>query len=209
MKKETAPKNSKDFASAALLKENNELISANMLRIIAKLGLIKSVDAVSIEHDAAKVKELSHNEALRQLKDVNGDFLMDLEQIHHISEQPNLVFKKEEPPVKPTPPVEQPVKKDEIDLFVEKLNGIMKSSKHFPHSLRELAKLIKQHLVKKGDQLAAGTTQAKELIMKNDADENKLVENVLRRMNDKGMFTRKMKTGESKEHAKDHVKLKF
>jgi len=23
------------------------------------------------------------------------------------------------------------------------------------------------------------------------------------------MFTRKMKTGESKEHAKDHVKLKF
>ncbi len=28
-------------------------------------------------------------------------------------------------------------------------------------------------------------------------------------MNEKGMFTKKTRTGESKEHAKDHVKLKF
>ncbi len=35
------------------------------------------------------------------------------------------------------------------------------------------------------------------------------LESVFRRMIEKGMFTRKMKTGESKEHAKDHVKLKF
>ena len=35
------------------------------------------------------------------------------------------------------------------------------------------------------------------------------VESVLRRMNDKGMFTKKMRTGESKEHAKEQVKLKF
>ena len=40
-------------------------------------------------------------------------------------------------------------------------------------------------------------------------DDDKTVENILRRMNDKGMFTKKMRTGESKEHAKDAVRLKF
>ena len=34
-------------------------------------------------------------------------------------------------------------------------------------------------------------------------------ENVIRRMNDKAMFTKKKRTGESKEHAKEQVKLKF
>ena len=35
------------------------------------------------------------------------------------------------------------------------------------------------------------------------------LESVLRRMIEKGMFTRKTRTGESKEHAKEQVKLKF
>lgn len=65
----------------------------------------------------------------------------------------------------------------------------MKSTKHFPNSLRELAKIIKQALSKSG------------------LPQN--VEDILRRMHGKGMFTKKIKTGESKEHAKDHVKLKF
>lgn len=76
----------------------------------------------------------------------------------------------------------------------------MKSSKHFPNSLRELAKFIKLYITKKG---------AKQDLMLSSADENQTIENVLRRMNEKGMFTRKTRTGESKEHAKDHVKLKF
>ena len=34
-------------------------------------------------------------------------------------------------------------------------------------------------------------------------DEDKIVESVLKRMNEKGMFTLKLRTGESKEHIKD------
>ena len=41
-------------------------------------------------------------------------------------------------------------------------------------------------------------------------DDMKLfTESVIRRMNDKAMFTKKKRTGESKEHAKEQVKLKF
>ena len=80
----------------------------------------------------------------------------------------------------------------------------MKSSKHFPNSLRELERQIKKNVVKKGDQSAALSAGA--LVVD---DIKVFVEGVLRRMNDRGMFTKKMRTGESKEHAKEQVKLKF
>jgi len=74
----------------------------------------------------------------------------------------------------------------------------MKSSKLFPNSLRELERLIKKNLVKKGEGPQT-----------NIDDVKGFVENVIRRMNDKAMFTKKKRTGESKEHAKEQVKLKF
>ena len=96
------------------------------------------------------------------------------------------------------------VKKDPFDVFIEKLYAQMKSSKHFPNSLRELERQIKKNVVKKGDQNAALMSGAMVV-----DDIKMFVEGVLRRMNDRGMFTKKMRTGESKEHAKEHVKLKF
>ena len=44
MKKETAHPNSKERSQAVILQENHKIISANILRIIAKFGLIKQID---------------------------------------------------------------------------------------------------------------------------------------------------------------------
>lgn len=66
----------------------------------------------------------------------------------------------------------------------------MKISKHFPNSMRELERFIKKHIVKKGSG-------------QQPLDEDKTVESVLKRMNERSMFTLKLRTGESKEHAKD------
>lgn len=61
-----------------------------------------------------------------------------------------MVFKKTE--VVPVPlPEPEPPKKDPIDLFIEKLYTFMKSSKQFPNTLRELEKLIKKNIIKKGE----------------------------------------------------------
>ena len=65
----------------------------------------------------------------------------------------------------------------------------MKSSKHYPNTLRELERLIKKQIVKKAE------LQGQE--------EDKIVESVLKRMNEKGMFTQKNRTGEAKQDAKD------
>ena len=110
--------------------------------------------------------------------------------------------KPEESVVKATPEPELLPKKDPVETFIEKLYSMMKSSKHFPNSLRDLEKYIKKNVAKKGD-LGA---QPGAMIVE---DIKAFVESVLRRMNDKGMFTKKMRTGESKEHAKEQVKLKF
>ncbi len=156
------------------------------------------IDQNLIEHDVNRVAELSHNESLRILKDANNDFLFDTEEAHQIYEQPILVFKKTEVVPVPLPEPEAP-KKDPIDLFIEKLYTFMKSSKQFPNTLRELEKLIKKNINKKGEQQQQTVDDIKQF-----------AENVIRRMNDKAMFTKKKKTvGESKEHAKDHIKLKF
>jgi hypothetical protein len=61
------------------------------------------------------------------------------------------VFKKTEIVPIPLPEPEVP-KKDPIDLFIEKLYAFMKSSKQFPNTLRELEKLIKKNIIKKGEQ---------------------------------------------------------
>jgi hypothetical protein len=37
-------------------------------------------------------------------------------------------------------------------MFIEKLYNFMKSSKQFPNTLRELEKLIKKNIIKKGEQ---------------------------------------------------------
>lgn len=66
-------------------------------------------------------------------------------------------------------------KKDPVDILIEKLYIQMKNSKHFPNGLRELERLIKKHIVKKGESKLL--------------DEDKTVEAVLKRMNEKGMFT--------------------
>jgi hypothetical protein len=113
-----------------------------------------------------------------------------------------LYKKPEESVVKATPEPELLPKKDPVETFIEKLYSMMKSSKHFPNSLRDLEKYIKKNVAKKGD-LGA---QPGAMIVE---DIKAFVESVLRRMNDKGMFTKKMRTGESKEHAKEQVKLKF
>ncbi len=159
-------------------------------------------NAGAIEHDTNRVAELSHNENLRVLKESKNDFLFDTEEAHQIFEQPILVFKKTEVVPVPLPEPEVP-KKDPIDMFIEKLYNFMKSSKQFPNTLRELEKLIKKNIIKKGEQQQS---QQQAVV-----DDIKLfAENVIRRMNEKAMFTKKKKTvGESKEHAKDHVKLKF
>lgn len=68
MKKVTAPKNTKDHSQAQILNNNQKLISANVLRIIAKFGLIKMIDANLIEHDHARVNELLQNNNEKQLK---------------------------------------------------------------------------------------------------------------------------------------------
>ena len=99
------------------------------------------IDQNQIEHDQAKVTELQHSEALRQLKETNDDFLLDPEKAHQIFDNPSILYKKqEEPVVKPQIEPEPVVKKDPIDTFIEKLYNQMKSSKHFPNSLRELEK---------------------------------------------------------------------
>lgn len=64
----------------------------------------------------------------------------------------------------------------------------MRNAHQFPHTLKDLAKLIRQIIIKKGN------TQQ---------EEEKLVESLIERMNNKAMFTMKTRTGESKEHAKD------
>ena len=79
--------------------------------------------------------------------------------------------------------------RDPVDLLIEKLYSYMKSSKHYPNTLRELERLIKKQIVKKAE------LQGQE--------EDKIVESVLKRMNEKGMFTQKNRTGEAKQDAKD------
>jgi hypothetical protein len=66
------------------LQAHHKLISANVLRVIVKLGLIKMVDqnTGAIEHDTNRVAELSHNENLRVLKESKNDFLFDTEEAH-------------------------------------------------------------------------------------------------------------------------------
>lgn len=61
MKKDTAPKNSKDKAQAHILNNNHKLICSNLIRIIARLGLIKMIDANLIEHENTRVHELLQN----------------------------------------------------------------------------------------------------------------------------------------------------
>ncbi len=51
MKNETAPLSSKEKQNAVVLQENHKLISANILRVITRLGLIKILDQNLIEHD--------------------------------------------------------------------------------------------------------------------------------------------------------------
>lgn len=111
------------------MQAHHTLISANVLRIIAKLGLIKMVDQNLIEHDAHKVTELAHSEQLRQIKP--ADFLFDVEEARQIFEQPILVFKNTDTSTtkKQTQEQEMLPKKDPIDLFIEKLYSYMKSSK--------------------------------------------------------------------------------
>ena len=79
--------------------------------------------------------------------------------------------------------------RDPVDLLIEKLYSYMKSSKHYPNTLRELERLIKKQIVKKAE------LQGQE--------EDKIVESVLKRMNEKGMCTQKNRTGEAKQDAKD------
>ena len=80
MKKETAPLSSSDRQQAVVLQAHHKLISANLLRVIVKLGLIKKIDQNLIEHDANRVAELSHSEQLRHIK--KSDFLFDVEEAH-------------------------------------------------------------------------------------------------------------------------------
>ncbi|CDW82516.1 UNKNOWN [Stylonychia lemnae] len=183
MKKDTAPQNTKDKAQAQILHNNSKQISSNILKLIAKFGLIKMIDANIIEHDHAKVNEILQNQTSKTLKE--SDIILDKELANQIFDSPILVFKKEKEETKHD---HEQVKKDPIDIIIEKLYQQMKSSKHFPNSLRELERLIKKHIVKKGE---------------SQQDEDKTVESVMKRMNDKGMFTQKTRTGESKEHAKD------
>ncbi len=75
MKKETAPENSKERLMAGSLKDNEILITVNLLRAIVKFNLIRKVDNLTIEHDSGKVNELNHNEQARHIKD--SDFLLD------------------------------------------------------------------------------------------------------------------------------------
>ncbi len=132
------------------------------------------------------------------MKESNGDFLLDVEQAHNIFDNPGILYVKPAEPIPVKQPSEpEPPKKDPIDLFIEKLYAQMKSSKHFPNSLRELERQIKKNVVKKGE--PSMSNQAASVV----DDIKSFVENVLRRMNDRGMFTKKMRTGESKEHAKE------
>ncbi len=65
MKKETAPPNSKDHASAKVLKANEKLICVNVLRVLVKFGLIREIDQLSIEHSEQRVSELLKDEQSR------------------------------------------------------------------------------------------------------------------------------------------------
>jgi transcriptional regulator with GAF, ATPase, and Fis domain len=64
----------------------------------------------------------------------------------------------------------------------------MRHSKQFPNTIRELERLIKRHIVKKGE---------------SQQEEDETVRQVLTRMNMKSMFTPKTRTGEAREHAKE------
>ncbi|TNV80331.1 hypothetical protein FGO68_gene8583 [Halteria grandinella] len=195
MKKETAPKmQNKDRHQASVLKANERLICSNLLKIVTSRGLIKSSDMMTIDHEPQRINELNHNDAMRQIKE--AEYFLENEQANQIYDQPSLVFKKPEEPAVLAEP-EEKKKGDPIDLFIERLYMQIKSSKHFPNSLRELAKIIRQKITMRGEQKGGA------------GEEVKNVEDILRRMHDKGMFTKKMRTGESKEHAKEHVKLKF
>jgi len=61
MKKDTATQDAKDKAMALILNKNQKLINANLIRLIAKLGLIKAFDAHLIEHDQHRVTEVLQN----------------------------------------------------------------------------------------------------------------------------------------------------
>ena len=65
MKKETATQDPKDKAQAKILERNQQIISANVLKMIVKHGLIKAVDNNFIEHDVKKVNDILHNAALK------------------------------------------------------------------------------------------------------------------------------------------------
>ena len=79
MKKETSPDNTQDQAQAKILARNQQLICANVLRVIAKLHLIKMIDNNTIEHEKDKFNELLHNQQLRTLKEENNDFVLNSE----------------------------------------------------------------------------------------------------------------------------------
>ena len=51
MKKETAPENSKERLMAGALKDNEILITVNLLKAIVKFNLIRKIDNLTIEHD--------------------------------------------------------------------------------------------------------------------------------------------------------------
>lgn len=77
MKKTTDTNNLAERAYARVLTMNSELIRANILRILAKQGLIKYVDATTIEHDRDRVVLFQKDFHLRILKEEKGDFIFE------------------------------------------------------------------------------------------------------------------------------------
>eukprot|EP00347_Sterkiella_histriomuscorum_P024182 403332023 len=200
-KNETAPQNNKVKNQVQILEKNTRLISINILRVIVAQNLIKQVDANQIEHDASKVAELLQQQQIFMKNLKESDLIFDLEYANQMFEMPNLVFKKEKEEAKQDT-ANEAAKKDPIDIIIEKLYHQMKASKHYPNSLRELERLIKKHIVKKSDP-QLNSLQNLPGVSNQGMDEDKTVELVMQRMNQKGMFTQKLRTGESKENAKD------
>jgi metal-sulfur cluster biosynthetic enzyme len=51
MKKDNATQDTKEKRQAHILNKNQKVMTANLLKVIVKLGLIKAIDAHIIEHD--------------------------------------------------------------------------------------------------------------------------------------------------------------
>lgn len=67
MKKQTATQDPKDKEQGMILERNQQIISANILKMIVKHGLIREAENHSVEHDDKKVDELLHNSSLKHI----------------------------------------------------------------------------------------------------------------------------------------------